>query len=226
MCVWEAPGVMGVAVTAASRGSWLSPVTAHAAASAVRLGSVRFTVDGALCWTETHPADEEQVRILRRSPRGEVSQVWAAKPAARDVGGSGCWLPVARGALVVAAEENHRLSPVRPGSRPKLLTPDHVEGLPGVFTEVVRGPDPEEVRGVRECWHDGEVVRQIVTVPLDGSGRCGASTPPRSRCPRCVLRLTVACWRGSRGRRPRCRGTGPSYASGGSRGRASLTRRP
>lgn len=169
---------MGVAMTAASCGSWLSPVTAHAAASAVRLGSVRFTVDGALWWKETHPADEEQVLILRRSPRGEVSQAWAAKPAARDVGGSGCWLPVARGALVVAAEEDHLLFLVRPGSRPKLLTPDHVEGLRGVFTEVVRGPDPDEIWGVRECWHDGEVVRQIVTVPLDGSRqvRCQHAT--------------------------------------------------
>lgn len=168
LLVGRVPRATGVDV--GSYGTWSSPVSTSDVACALRLGKVRYGVDGALWWQETHPGDDDTVRIMRRSPNGESNEAWRGEWAVHGLDlANSCWMPVAHGGLVVPGEAGRHLYLTRPGSRGTLLTPEHVEGRSGVFTEVVRSPDPGEIWAVRESRNDGQVAYQLVAVPLDGS---------------------------------------------------------
>ncbi|MFT4306658.1 MAG: prolyl oligopeptidase family serine peptidase [Microbacterium sp.] len=150
-------------------GSWPSPVTAEAVvAAAPRLDGARFVGDE-IWWGQSVPAEGGRVAVLRRTAEGTTATVlpapWSARSRVHEYGG-GAWTATDAGELLFVSQADQRVWALRPGGRPRPLTPDET-GMRhgGLRWEAGR------LLAVRERAAGApRPVREIVGIPLDGSG--------------------------------------------------------
>lgn len=151
----------------APSGSWESPVSAAslvASGHPVRTGCY---VGDEAWWLESRPTEGGRLAVRRRESSSLLDILpapWNARTRVHEYGG-GAWTVDDRGALVFAEFGDQRLYRVDAGAGdPVPLTP---AGSGMRFADLsVRG---EEVIAVREAHRDGDLLRDIVAVPLDGS---------------------------------------------------------
>lgn len=119
-------------------------------------------------WLEARPAENGRLAVRRRDADGDVVDVlptpWSARTRVHEYGG-GAWAVSDDGTLVFAEFSDQRLYRLDPGaSEPTPLTPTDA-GMRFADLHVVHGT----VLAIRETHHDGDLTRDIVSVPLDGS---------------------------------------------------------
>jgi dipeptidyl aminopeptidase/acylaminoacyl peptidase len=159
-------------------GEWPSPISAaDLARSGVVLGFVA-SVGDEIWWGETRPLENGRATVVRRRADGVVvdalPQPWHARTRVHEYGGK-AWLPVPAGnghgpSLVFAHWDDQRLYLLEDGcDEPRPLTPDPAEPAALRYADPVLTSDGTEVLCVREAHRDGQVVRHVVSVPLDGS---------------------------------------------------------
>ncbi|MCC4909764.1 prolyl oligopeptidase family serine peptidase [Microbacterium sp. cx-59] len=107
-------------------GSWPSPLTAAAVASAsARFDGARF-VAGDVWWAEGVPAEEGRTAVRRRRGDGTVEDVlrapWSARSRVHEYGG-GAWTASDDGVLFFVDGADQRVRAVRLGEEPETLTP-------------------------------------------------------------------------------------------------------
>lgn len=147
-------------------GEWESPLTAEAVAASSHVPDEARFVGDEVWWSEPIAAEGRQA-LLRRGPGGVeavLAAPWNVRSGVHEYGG-GAWTAV--GATVVLSHlGDHRLHRLDgPGGDPVPLTP---EGH-GRFGGLVPGP-AGRVLAVRERdAADGEILRDLVLVPLDGA---------------------------------------------------------
>ena len=164
-------------LTVAAYGAWPSPITAAELARAGRRLSFPALVGDEVWWTETRPAEGGRQTVLRRGPGGEVNELlpapWNARTRVHEYGGQS-WLAVPHQyghALVFAHFADQRLYRLDPAAtEPVPLTPQPAAPAADRYADLVLRPDGRAVWCVRESHAGGQVVRQLVAVPLDGSG--------------------------------------------------------
>lgn len=158
-------------------GSWPSPLTAAAvSAASPRLEGARFVGDE-VWWGESVPEEAGRTAVRRRAASGEVSDViaapWNARSRVHEYGG-GAWTVVAGDALVFVEKADQRVWRVEPGEHPRPLTPMAGDMRFGGLTW-----QGGRLLAVRET-HTGDPVphRDIVEIPIDGSGAWDAASLP------------------------------------------------
>ncbi len=160
-------------VQQADYGAWPSPISAQMVArSGVRLEAVAFAEDGALWWAERRPTEGGRTALVRRDPNGDVAD---GVPTGFDVRtrvheyGGGAWLPVP-GGVVAARWDDQRLYLLDGAAEPIALTPPPPQPQGDRYADLVLASGGDEVWCVRERAAGPGVERDLVAVPLDGSG--------------------------------------------------------
>ncbi len=153
-------------------GAWPSPISAHqVAAGKVRLDQIAFGDDGSLWWSEGRPTEQGRCVVVHRHLDGTVADAmppgFNARTRVHEYGGA-AWVVVG-GAVVFANWEDQRLYVVD-GDDPVALTPVPTEVMGDRYSDMVLAPSGDEVWCVRERAEAASVQRDIVAVPLDGSG--------------------------------------------------------
>ncbi|HET8969563.1 MAG TPA: S9 family peptidase, partial [Candidatus Nanopelagicales bacterium] len=160
--------------TTAPYGTWPSPITAADLAGNERPVESGCFVGDQFWWSELVPAEQGRYAVRRRAAAeaGDGDLVlpapWNARTRVHEYGG-GAWCVSEDEALVFAEFSDQRLYRLDPGSDlPRPLTPEPVDPAALRYGELslVR---PGEVWCVRESHADGQVSRDLVAVPLDGS---------------------------------------------------------
>ncbi|PYE12139.1 dipeptidyl aminopeptidase/acylaminoacyl peptidase [Williamsia limnetica] len=157
-----------VIVTVAPYGSWTSPIAAaDLAASGHPVSGARF-VGSDVWWAEARPTEGGRTAIRRRGDDGEPVDVLPAPYDARtrvhEYGG-GAWAVTADARLVYAEYSDQRLYLVEEGRRTALTPESNSQVRYGDLS--VRD---DEVWCVRESHDgDGKIIRDIVTIGLDGA---------------------------------------------------------
>lgn len=155
--------------TVAPYGSWESPIAAASlVASEHPVSDGRF-VGSAVWWLEARPTEDGRFAVRRRDGAGAVADVlpmpWNARTRVHEYGG-GAWAANAEGTLVFSEFSDQRIYRLDAGaSDPVALTPEG-SGMRFAELQIVGA----EVLAVRETHADGDLVRDIVAVALDGSG--------------------------------------------------------
>lgn len=147
-------------------GSWPSPLSAEALASAgSRIDGARYA-DGAIWWSESVPTERGRMRVLRQDADGSVTEAlpapWGARSRVHEYGG-GAWTVAEDGVLLFVDGDSQRVHRLDPGATaPVPLTtagPQH-GGL-----RLQQG----RLFAVREDLSASPHRRAIVEIPLDGS---------------------------------------------------------
>jgi dipeptidyl aminopeptidase/acylaminoacyl peptidase len=157
-------------------GSWTSPIGAGDVARGEALLEWVGFVGGEVWWTEALPEEGGRAALMRGGPDGPVEALpgrWDVRTRVIEYGGSP-WLALSADpadGIVFTHGPDQRVYRWRPGTDPVPLTP------PGSWSAelryahfAVRG---DEVWCLRETVADRagtQVTRQLVAVPLDGSG--------------------------------------------------------
>lgn len=161
-------------------GEWVSPISAKdLTASARRLHFPTLVADE-VWWTEDRPEEGGRTTVMAWRGGEAVSLLpapWSARSRLHEYGGRS-FLPVpteAGPALVFVNYTDQRLYRLDPGATaPVPLTP--APTTPGGlrYADLALSPDGAWVWCVRERHDDGDVVRHVVAVPVDGRA---ADTP-------------------------------------------------
>ena len=160
-------------------GTWTSPISAESLASSGHpVGGGAYAGDE-VWWQELRPTEGGRISIRRAGPGGEpvdvLPQPFNARTRVHEYGG-GAWtvagLADGPPALVFANFDDqrvYRLDVDTVGAAPTPLTPD---GLGMRFAELqYRGA---EIIAVRETHSGGDLERDVVAIPLDGSAAADA----------------------------------------------------
>ncbi len=147
-------------MTIAPFGSWRSPLSAADVASGgVRLGEPGLGGDGSIWWLERRPDDGGRAALVRDgqdvTPKG-----FNVRTRVHEYGG-GAWTLHGDTAYVSSFEDGRLY---RAGPDPEPITP---EG-PFRYADGRVSPDGERLVCVRETHAGGEVVNEIVSIPLAG----------------------------------------------------------
>jgi len=150
-------------------GSWPSPITAASLVASGHPISGGKYVGEEVWWLESRPAEGGRLAVRRHDASGAVVDVlpspWNARTRVHEYGG-GAWAALADGTLVFAEFSDQRLYRLAPGSAgPVPLTPAD-SGMRFAELSIADGT----VLAVRETHRGSEIERDIVMVPLDGSG--------------------------------------------------------
>lgn len=162
-----------VMTTVASYGSWESPISAASlVASGHPISGARF-VGTEAWWLEARPTEGGRLAVRRRDANNDVVDVlpppWNARTRVHEYGG-GAWAAADDGTLVFAEFGDQRLYRFDAGAQnPSPLTPDG-SGMRFADLKIAGG----EVIAIRETHEGGELHRDIVAVPLDGSAEADA----------------------------------------------------
>ena len=163
--------------TALPYGSWPSPLSAEAvSAASPRLEGARFVGDE-VWWGESVPEEAGRTTVRRRAASGEITDViaapWSARSRVHEYGG-GAWTTVADDALVFVEKADQRVWRVKTGEKPRPITPMAGDMRFGGLTW-----QGGRLLAVRETHRDDAPPhRDIVEIPIDGSGAWDASTLP------------------------------------------------
>ncbi|MCC6270127.1 MAG: S9 family peptidase [Microbacteriaceae bacterium] len=160
-------------VTVAPYGSWESPIAAASlVVSGHPIGGARF-VGANIWWLEARPTEGGRLAVRRHADNDEVVDVlpapWNARTRVHEYGG-GAWAAADEGTLVFAEFSDQRLYRLEPGSqKPTPLTPAE-SGMRFADLIIVAG----NTLAIRETHEDGDLRRDVVMVPLDGSAATDA----------------------------------------------------
>ncbi|WP_439594079.1 alpha/beta hydrolase family protein [Microbacterium sp.] len=156
-------------------GAWPSPISAAAvSAASPRIEGARFVGDD-IWWGESMPEEGGRSSIRRRDADGEVHDVlpapWSARSRVHEYGG-GAWTTTDDGDLVFVEKTDQRVWLLSPGEAPRPLTAAGGDvRFGGLLWQAGR------LLAIREAHGDGPVpVRDLVTIPLDGSGALDAAS--------------------------------------------------
>lgn len=110
----------------ASHGSWKSPVTSDMVASgAMRLGQVELEGED-IYWCEMRPSEAGRYVVVKRTPDGEIGDVnpppFNARTRVHEYGGGA--YNVNEGTVYFTHFSDQRLYKMKPGSKPKPITPE------------------------------------------------------------------------------------------------------
>lgn len=154
-------------------GSWPSPISAAAVSGASpRIEGARFVGDGSspqVWWGESVAEEGGRSAVRRRTASGSVEDVlpgpWSARSRVHEYGG-GAWTADDGGVLYFVEKADQRVRRLAPGSAPQALTPEAGDVRYGGLS-LQHG----RLVAVREAHRAGRPpVRDIVDIPLDGSG--------------------------------------------------------
>ncbi|WP_210481160.1 prolyl oligopeptidase family serine peptidase [Naasia sp. SYSU D00948] len=157
------------APTVAPFGTWTSPITARdVAAGSHPVSGARYVGDE-VWWLELRGSEGGRYGVFRSGADGEPEAVlpapWNARSRVHEYGG-GAWTPAPGGALAFVEFSDQRIHLLRPGAAdPQPLTPS---GTGDRYADL--GIHGDHLVAVRERHDGGRVSRDIVLVPLDGSG--------------------------------------------------------
>ncbi|MBT2408167.1 MULTISPECIES: prolyl oligopeptidase family serine peptidase [unclassified Streptomyces] len=154
-------------------GSWPSPVTPRGvAAASASLGDGAQYVLGRPWWAESRPDEGGRVTVCRQSPDGSTQELlaapWDARSRVHEYGG-GAWTAVGE-TLVFVQYDDQRLYRLTPGGSPEPITPAVDPALSVRFGDLSASHDGSHVICVRETLAAQDVVRDIVSIPVDGDG--------------------------------------------------------
>jgi dienelactone hydrolase len=155
-------------VTVAPYGSWESPIAATSlVVSGHPIGGARF-VGANIWWLEARPTEGGRLAVRRHADNDEVVDVlpapWNARTRVHEYGG-GAWAATEDGTLVFAEFSDQRLYRLDAGAqKPTPLTPAE-SGMRFADVRIVAG----NALAIRETHEDGDLRRDVVMVPLDGS---------------------------------------------------------
>ncbi len=161
-------------VKIAQFGSWESPLTAQTVAAAGVTPRWVDVHDGVVWWAESRPAEDGRVALMREGAGGAPEEVlpapWNVRNRVHEYGGRP-WTVVGRTA-VFTHWADQRIYAFDGTGEPRPLTPapDRRHGLR--YADLSPGPDGE-VLCVRETVTGDrpvDVTRDLVAVPLDGTG--------------------------------------------------------
>lgn len=159
--------------TTSPYGSWESPISAASLVATGHPVSGRAFVGNDIWWLESRPTEEGRLAVRRRDHGGEPVDVlpapWNARTRVHEYGG-GAWAATDAGVLVFAEFTDQRLYRLDPGAtEPTPLTPAKA-GMRFADIRIADGG----VLAIRETHRDGDLARDIVSVPLDGSAATDA----------------------------------------------------
>lgn len=151
-------------------GSWSSPITSERIVSEnTPIREIAVDADGTLYWTEQRPADGGKTSLVRHSADGHLSDVvvppFDVRSRVHEYGGGA--FTVSHGTVVFSNDADKRLYRLDPGRTPIALTPAQGDAR---WADMTIDTLRRRVFAVREVHDGGEVVNEIVSVPLDGEG--------------------------------------------------------
>ncbi|MDY0909255.1 prolyl oligopeptidase family serine peptidase [Microbacterium sp. CFBP9034] len=158
-------------------GSWPSPLTAEAVATASpRIEGARFVGDE-VWWGQSVPEEAGRTAVRRRTASGDVLDLigapWSARSRVHEYGG-GAWTAVADDALVFVEKSDQRVWLMKEGDTTRPLTPLAGDMRFGGLTW-----QGGRLLAVRETHHGDRVPRRdIVEIPLDGRAAKDAKALP------------------------------------------------
>jgi dipeptidyl aminopeptidase/acylaminoacyl peptidase len=164
--------------TVAPYGSWVSPISAaDLTGSDHPEGPVQHGcfAAGQFWWSKSMPNEAGRHAVLRRSaeqaPEMVLPAPWNPRSRVHEYGG-GAWTVTSDGVLVFVHYDDQRLYRLDPGAgQPRPLTPAPAEPAALRYGDLtLMATRPGELWCIRETHHDGAVTRDIVALPLDGSG--------------------------------------------------------
>jgi acetyl esterase/lipase len=160
-------------------GEWPSPIEAADVARAELLPNFPTVVGDELWWGEMRPTEDGRYAVVHRRADGGIEDVlpppWSARTRVHEYGGK-AWLavpatePSGETALVFVEWTDQRVYFLTPGGEPIALSPEPSEPAALRYAAPVLGPGGDEAWFVRERHEAGSITREIVAVPLDGSG--------------------------------------------------------
>jgi dipeptidyl aminopeptidase/acylaminoacyl peptidase len=159
--------------TTAPYGSWASPISAElVAAGGVSLDEVRVA-GGHLYWVEGRPLEGGRQVVCRARPGGAaedlVPEGFNARTRVHEYGGGA--YAVAGGTLFFSNFADQRLYRLDPGAGgPRPVTPEPPAPAAHRYADACPTPDGRRLVCVRERHDGGEVVNELVAVPVDGGG--------------------------------------------------------
>jgi dipeptidyl aminopeptidase/acylaminoacyl peptidase len=160
-------------------GSWRSPITAASIAQgSVRLADPWPGGDG-VYWIEMRPAEDGRYAIVRRTPDGHTEDAiptgFNARTRVHEYGG-GSFI-VGDGEIFFTNFTDQRIYRCAPGGEPRPITPEPPR--PGAlrYADGRLTPDAGSIVCVRESHEPGEVVNELVAIPVHGDhdGRAAPS---------------------------------------------------
>jgi dipeptidyl aminopeptidase/acylaminoacyl peptidase len=154
--------------TVAPYGSWVSPISADSLAAAEHPVTSGTFVGDEVWWLESRPGEGGRLAVRRLDEAGNQVDVlpapWNARTRVHEYGG-GAWAATDDGTVVFAEFIDQRLYRLDAGeTTPAPLTPED-SGMRFAALSIVG----DEVFAVRETHAQGDLSRDIVAVPLDGS---------------------------------------------------------
>jgi len=157
-------------------GEWISPISAADVAEGGHPIEGGAFVGSQIWWAEQRPTEGGRIAIRRHGDDGAPVDVlpapWNARTRVHEYGG-GSWAAADNGTLVFAEFTDQRLYRLDPGAAaPIPLTPAPTTPAAARYGNLSLRADV--IWCVRESHTDGRVVRDICTIPLDGS----AATDP------------------------------------------------
>lgn len=163
--------------TAIPYGAWPSPITAADVARGSRGVGAGSYAGNEIWWAEQLPEQGGRTSVRRFGAGGGVEDLlpapWNARSRVHEYGG-GEWCTVGDGedqSLVFVELTDQRLHRIRPGqSEPVPLTPTPATPAGVRYGGLCALPGSSDVLAVRETHRAGGITRDIVAVPLDGSG--------------------------------------------------------
>jgi dienelactone hydrolase len=155
-------------------GSWPSPITAaEVAQSGHPVGGGMFVGDD-VWWAEQRPSEAGRTAIRRHGDGGDTVDVlpapWNARTRVHEYGG-GSWTATDDGVVVFAEFADQRLYRLDDGSdTPVPITPEPPRAASVRYAELAMTPHGDALSCIRESHDaDGQISRDIVLIPLDGS---------------------------------------------------------
>jgi dipeptidyl aminopeptidase/acylaminoacyl peptidase len=156
-------------------GSWASPISAElVAAGGVSLDEVRVA-GGRVHWVEGRPLEGGRQVVCRAAPGARegpgdlVPEGFNARTRVHEYGGGAYTL--AGGTLFFSNFADQRLYRLDPGAdRPRPITPEPPAPAAHRYADACPTPDGRRLVCVRERHDGGEVVNELVAVPVDGGG--------------------------------------------------------
>jgi dipeptidyl aminopeptidase/acylaminoacyl peptidase len=163
-------------VKIAQFGSWESPLTAATVAAAGVAPRWVDVHDGVVWWAESRPEEEGRVALMREGPDGTPVEVlaapWNMRNRVHEYGGRP-WVVLGNTVVFTNWADQRVYAYTEGAGEPTPLTPEPDRHHGSRYADLSPGPDHTSVLCVRETItgdRPTDLARDIVAVPLDGSG--------------------------------------------------------
>jgi hypothetical protein len=152
-------------------GLWPSPINAEQVARQATAYDAVHTSGEAVYWLETRPSEDGRAVVVRWTDDTGAAD---AVPAGFDVGsrvheyGGGAYLPAGR-TLFACSQNDQRLYRIEGQHDPVPITPEPPAPTSLRYADLRLVPSGALLVCVRERHQDGQVVNELVALPVDGS---------------------------------------------------------